>query len=65
MSFCGGGSKLSWGGDVEAAASGRACLNEMELYLHCGVNTRQITQLDATLITLNVLVRAGLEMGTR
>lgn len=36
----------------------------MELYLHRGINTRQITQLDATLIILNVFVRAGLGMGT-
>lgn len=53
------------GETVGGRGSSRACLNEMKLYLHHGVNTRYITQLDATLITLKVFVRAGLEMGTR
>lgn len=51
------------GGRGGAAASGRACLKEMELYLQRGVNTRRITQPDATLITRNVFERAGLGDG--
>lgn len=46
-----------------AAASGHACLKEMELYLQRGVNTRRIAQLDATLITQNVFEHAGLGDG--
>lgn len=64
MRFCGGGSEPSRGEPVGgAAASGRACLKEMELYLQRGVNTRRITQPNATLITRNVFERAGLGDG--
>lgn len=59
MSFC-GSSRTSRGGGGDtgagtgAAVSRHACLYETEHHLHQDVNTRQITQLNATLITLYV-----------
>lgn len=63
MSFCGSSNTSPGGGGTGAgtgaAVSGHACRYETELHLHQDVNTRQITQLNATLITLYVFARVA------